>query len=117
MLRSWTEAIFSELATPATDHALSRVKLLAPCNPSKIVAVGLNYRDHAHELRMAASETPIVFLKPPTTIVGPGEAIVYPGMSAQVDYEAELGVVIKDRVRNVRPDEALAPYSRLHVRE
>jgi 2-keto-4-pentenoate hydratase/2-oxohepta-3-ene-1,7-dioic acid hydratase in catechol pathway len=97
----------SDLATPATDHALSGVKLLAPCNPSKIVAVGLNYRDHAKELRMATSETPIVFLKPPTTIVGPGDAIVYPGMSAQVDYEAELGVVIKDRVRNVRPDEAL----------
>jgi len=94
-------------ATPATDHALSRVKLLAPCSPSKIVAVGLNYRDHANELHMALSETPIVFLKPPTTIVGPGDAIVYPGMSRQVDYEAELGVVIKDRVRNVRPEEAL----------
>jgi len=97
----------SDLATPATDHALSGVKLLAPCKPSKIVAVGLNYRDHANELRMATSETPIVFLKPPTTILGPGEAIIYPWMSAQVDYEAELGVVIKDRVRNVRPDEAL----------
>ena len=97
----------SGLAAPATDHALSRVKLLAPCSPSKIVAVGLNYRDHANELRMVTPETPIVFLKPPTTVVGPGDAIVYPGMSAQVDYEAELGVVIKDRVRNISPDEAL----------
>jgi 2-keto-4-pentenoate hydratase/2-oxohepta-3-ene-1,7-dioic acid hydratase in catechol pathway len=98
---------FSGLATPATVHALSRVKLLAPCKPSKIVAVGLNYQDHAKELRMPTTATPLIFLKPPTSVVGPGCAIVYPGMSAQVDYEAELGVVIRDRVRNVRPEEAL----------
>jgi 2-keto-4-pentenoate hydratase/2-oxohepta-3-ene-1,7-dioic acid hydratase in catechol pathway len=71
------------------------------------VAVGLNYRDHARELGLAVPEVPVLFLKPPTTVIGPGEAIRYPTMSSQVDYEAELGVVIRDRVRNVRPEEAL----------
>jgi len=98
---------FSPFKTLATCHPRSRVKLLAPCSPSKIVAVGLNYQDHARELAMALSETPIVFLKPPTTIIGPDDAILYPGMSVQVDYEAELGVVIRERARNIRPEEAL----------
>jgi 2-keto-4-pentenoate hydratase/2-oxohepta-3-ene-1,7-dioic acid hydratase in catechol pathway len=90
----------------ASRHALSSVKLLAPCSPSKIIAVGLNYQDHAKELGLPTSNSPIIFLKPPTTIIGPGEVITYPAKSAQVDYEAELGVVIRDHLRNVRPDEA-----------
>jgi 2-keto-4-pentenoate hydratase/2-oxohepta-3-ene-1,7-dioic acid hydratase in catechol pathway len=90
----------------SSRHALSSVKLLAPCSPSKIIAVGLNYRDHAKELGLPTSNSPIIFLKPPTAIIGPDEVIAYPAKSAQVDYEAELGVVIKDRLRNVRPDEA-----------
>ena len=66
---------------------------------------------------MPVSETPIIFLKPPTTVIGPGDAIVYPGMSSRVDYEAELGIVIKDRVKNIRPEEAARPCPRLHLRE
>jgi len=96
----------SPLRTLVACHALSGVKLLAPCRPSKIVAVGLNYRDHANELGMTPTAAPIIFLKPPTSIIGPGENIVHPAMSRQVDFEAELGVVIKDRVRHIRPDEA-----------
>jgi len=92
----------------ALRHAVSGVNLLAPCVPSKVIAVGLNYRDHAAELGMSVPETPIIFLKPPTSVIGPGEAIVYPAMSAQVDFEAELGVVIRDRVRNIGPKEAQA---------
>ena len=84
-------------------HRASSVELLAPCVPTKIVAVGLNYRDHAKELGMAVPEAPILFLKPPTAVLGPGRAIVYPAMSRQVDYEAELGIVIKDRVSGVSP--------------
>ena len=98
--------VFSSFKTPRTCHPASAVKLLAPCIPSKVVAVGLNYRDHAKELGLAVPEEPIIFLKPPTTVVGPGEAIHYPAMSAQVDYEAELGVVVRDRVRNIDPEEA-----------
>jgi len=98
--------LFGSLTQQGPGHALSRVKLLAPCMPSKVVAVGLNYRDHAKELGMPASETPIIFLKPATTVIGPGDAILYPAQSSQVDYEAELGVVIRQRAKNIRPEEA-----------
>ncbi len=84
---------------------LDEVSLLAPVKPSKIVSVGLNYRDHAKELGMAIPAEPIIFIKPSTAVIGPGETIVYPRSSDRVDYEAELGVVIKDRVRNV-PEKA-----------
>lgn len=97
---------FGDLGTLAVSHALSGVKLLAPCVPSKVVAVGLNYRDHARELGLPVPDAPIIFLKPPTTVIGPGEAIHYPGMSSQVDFEAELGIVIKNRARDLPPEEA-----------
>lgn len=98
---------FSSLCKmPRAHHAASAVKLLAPCVPSKIVAVGLNYRDHAGELGLSVPDEPILFLKPSTTVIGPGEAIRYPAMSRQVDYEAELGVVIKDRTSRIGPGEA-----------
>ncbi len=86
-----------------TRRALSEVRLLNPCAPSKIVAVGLNYRDHAKELNLTVPETPIIFLKPPTSVIGPGGVILHPKTSSQVDYEAELGVVMKNRVRSIGP--------------
>lgn len=94
------------LKTAGTSHAVSRVKLLAPCVPSKIVAVGLNYRDHAEEMRLAVPGEPVVFLKPPTSVIGPGGTIIYPAMSEQVDFEAELGVVIKNRIAGINPDQS-----------
>jgi 2-keto-4-pentenoate hydratase/2-oxohepta-3-ene-1,7-dioic acid hydratase in catechol pathway len=97
---------FGPLKTRSPGHARASVKLLAPCSPSKIIAVGLNYRDHARELELPVPETPVIFLKPPTSIIGPGDIIRYPGTSSRVDYEAELGIVIKDRVKDVRPEEA-----------
>jgi len=97
---------FGPLRTLATNQALAGVKLLAPCSPTKIIAVGLNYRDHAQELGMPVPDTPVIFLKPPTTVIGPEDAILYPGASSQVDYEAELGIVIKERAKNIRPEEA-----------
>jgi 2-keto-4-pentenoate hydratase/2-oxohepta-3-ene-1,7-dioic acid hydratase in catechol pathway len=98
--------LFGAPKRTSSRHARSQVKLLAPCSPSKIIAVGLNYRDHAKELGLPTSNSPIIFLKPPTAVIGPGEIIIYPAKSAQIDYEAELGVVIRDRARNIRPDEA-----------
>jgi 2-keto-4-pentenoate hydratase/2-oxohepta-3-ene-1,7-dioic acid hydratase in catechol pathway len=97
---------FGFLKKLTTVQALAGVKLLAPCVPSKIVAVGLNYRDHARELGLTVPDTPIIFLKPPTAVIGPGDIIQYPGTSSQVDYEAELGIVIKDRVKGIRPEDA-----------
>jgi 2-keto-4-pentenoate hydratase/2-oxohepta-3-ene-1,7-dioic acid hydratase in catechol pathway len=73
--------------------------------PTKVVLVGLNYRDHARELNMKLPDEPILFLKPPTTLIGPEESIVYPEQSTRVDYEAELAVVMKDECKNVEPDE------------
>ena len=85
---------------------LKQVVLLAPVVPSKIVAVGLNYRDHAQELNAPIPEEPILFLKPPTALIGPNDPIVYPALSERVDYEAELGIVIKKRCRHVPPERA-----------
>ncbi len=74
---------------------LSDVRLLAPIsNPPRIFAIGLNYRDHAAESKMALPSAPVVFFKLPTAIVGPGDAIVLPKNSAEPDYEAELAFVI-----------------------
>ncbi len=95
--------IFGDLKPLKKFHALTLVKLLAPCCPSKIIAVGLNYRDHAKELGFSIPENPILFLKPPTAVIGPADSIRYPAMSRQVDYEAELGIVIKDRASNIPP--------------
>jgi 2-keto-4-pentenoate hydratase/2-oxohepta-3-ene-1,7-dioic acid hydratase in catechol pathway len=97
---------FSAFKTLKGRHSASGVKLLAPCAPSKIIAVGLNYTDHAKELGLPVPDEPVIFLKPPTTVIGPGEAIFHPPMSTRVDYEAELGVVIRDRTSRVVPDEA-----------
>lgn len=77
------------------------VRMIAPAAPSKIVAVGLNYVDHAEELKASLPKEPLIFLKAPTSIIGPGEPIYYPSISAQVDYEAELAIVIKKKGRNI----------------
>lgn len=100
------EGDFSSPKRLKARHALADITLLAPCAPTKVVAAGLNYRDHAQELGLAVPEEPILFLKPPTTVIGPGEAIIYPQMSAQVDFEAELAIVIKDQTRDIAPEEA-----------
>jgi 2-keto-4-pentenoate hydratase/2-oxohepta-3-ene-1,7-dioic acid hydratase in catechol pathway len=75
--------------------------------PGKIVCVGLNYRDHAEEQGTALPQAPLLFAKWPNTLIGPGEPIVIPSITKQVDYEAELGVVIGERVRGVSEENAL----------
>ncbi len=92
-----------------TGHAyeLEAVKLLAPCLPSKIICLGLNYRRHAEEMKQELPKKPIIFMKPSTAVIGPNEAIVYPSQSKRVDYEAELGVVIGRRAYRVSRDKAL----------
>src|ERR671937_2526578 len=79
--------------------------------PQKIVCIGLNYRDHAEEQGTALPERPLLFAKWPNTLIGNGEEIRIPPVTQQVDYEAELGVVIGERASRVSADEALA-----HVR-
>ncbi len=74
--------------------------------PGKIIAVGLNYCSHAAELGMPVPSEPVLFLKPPSAVIGPGEAIVLPPEAERVDYEAELALVIGRRTRNVIAAEA-----------
>ncbi|HUV03106.1 MAG TPA: fumarylacetoacetate hydrolase family protein [Desulfobacteria bacterium] len=75
--------------------------------PTKVVLVGLNYKDHARELKMPLPDEPILFLKPPTALIGPEDYIIYPKQSKRVDYEAELAVVIKNECKNVEPGEVM----------
>lgn len=97
---------FTHYELTGKQYPLEEITMLSPCQPSKIVALGLNYRSHAEELKMKLPEDPMLFLKPSTAVIGPGEEIVYPLMSRRVDYEAELGVVIAKEAKNVSENEA-----------
>ncbi len=82
------------------------VTFLPPVWPSKIVAIGLNYKAHAKEFGKPMPDEPLIFLKPATAIIGDGDDIVYPEMSRRVDYEGELAVVIGRKAKNVGADKA-----------
>jgi 2-keto-4-pentenoate hydratase/2-oxohepta-3-ene-1,7-dioic acid hydratase in catechol pathway len=84
-----------------------KVKLLAPCQPSKIVCLGVNYRPHAQEMQHTPPAQPLIFLKPPTAVIGPGDNIVQPRNWKRVDYEGELGVVIGKKAKYVSEKDAL----------
>ncbi len=93
--------IFSSYTVSKECFSLKQARLLAPCSPTKVVAVGLNYRGHAREMNMPIPDEPLLFLKPATAVTGPGAPIIYPKMSQRVDYEGELGVVIGRLCKNV----------------
>jgi 2-keto-4-pentenoate hydratase/2-oxohepta-3-ene-1,7-dioic acid hydratase in catechol pathway len=99
---------FVRVETTGDARRLEEVRLLAPVVPGKIVAVGLNYKDHARELGMEIPEEPMLFLKAPSALIGPGGEIVYPPQSQRVDYEAELAVVIGRVAKNVKEKDAAA---------
>ncbi len=86
--------------------SLEDVELLAPCLPSKIICVGLNYVEHAKELKMRLPDEPVLFIKPPSAMLGPGGQIVFPPSSRQVDYEGELAVVMGKRCKNAPAEDA-----------
>lgn len=90
------------------DTPLEKVRLLPPCQPGKILCVGRNYAAHAREHAAEVPTTPLIFLKPPSAVIGPLEPIILPPQSQQVEHEAELVVVIGRRGRWIAPDEALA---------
>ena len=75
-------------------------------HPTKIIAIGLNYLDHAKELNMEIPEYPLIFMKPPTAVIEDGETIVYPPQTKELHYEGELGIVIGKYARNVSVEEA-----------
>jgi 2-keto-4-pentenoate hydratase/2-oxohepta-3-ene-1,7-dioic acid hydratase in catechol pathway len=87
------------------ELAAETYELLAPCAPSKIVAVGQNYANHAAEMGTPVPPEPLIFLKPSTTIIADAQSIYYPWQSQRVDYEGELALVIGDRCRNLNPEQ------------
>ena len=92
------DPLYAGLQPTQTEHRLSDVRLLAPVIPrSKVVAIGRNYAAHAAELGNDVPEEPLMFLKPNTSVVGPGDQVFYPTQSERVDYEGELAVVIGKR--------------------
>ncbi len=93
----------------AEEYGVDQVAMSAPVNPSKIICIGLNYHAHVAASQSAdkAPEQPLIFLKPPSAIIGPGEKIIHPSQSNRVDYEAELGVVIGRVTRNVSENQAV----------
>lgn len=97
---------FDRVEATGVARRLEEVRLLAPVVPGKIVAVGLNYRDHAREMGKKIPGEPLLFLKASSALNGPGGEIVYPSQSQRVDYEAELAVVIGRVAKNVKEKDA-----------
>ena len=105
MVKQLSASPFEEFTITDHVHPLSEVKLLAPCVPTKILAIGLNYSSHLHD-RPGPTE-PMVFYKTPTSLIGPDDTIIRPKDTERLDEEAELVVVIKDRCRNVPANQAM----------
>jgi 2-keto-4-pentenoate hydratase/2-oxohepta-3-ene-1,7-dioic acid hydratase in catechol pathway len=97
---------YGEHYVTGREFPLESVELLAPVEPSKIVAVGLNYSDHAGELNMAPPDEPVLFLKPISSLIGPLEKIIIPEQSHRVDFEAELAFVVGKKAKNITANKA-----------
>jgi 2-keto-4-pentenoate hydratase/2-oxohepta-3-ene-1,7-dioic acid hydratase in catechol pathway len=102
-----SDLITNPAAAPTGERVkLGEVKLLAPCAPTKVAAIGINYRDHAGEMGHELPEDPVIFLKPATSVIGPEDVILRPAQSDRVDYEAECAVVIGKTCKNVKAADA-----------
>jgi 2-keto-4-pentenoate hydratase/2-oxohepta-3-ene-1,7-dioic acid hydratase in catechol pathway len=99
---------FESLATSATSHPTAAVRLLAPVHAPRVIGVGLNYVSHIKETNQVPPTLPMLFMKHPSTVIGPEQAIVCPRNAQKVDYEGELAVVIGRRTRRVPEEKALA---------
>ena len=97
-------------SVPPDRFPIEEAKLLAPVHPPKIICVGRNYKEHAAEMGHDVPKEPLLFFKPPSAIVGPGDLIVKPKISQRVDFEGELGVVIKKTCRKLRDTDEVKPY-------
>jgi 2-keto-4-pentenoate hydratase/2-oxohepta-3-ene-1,7-dioic acid hydratase in catechol pathway len=97
---------FEDPVPTGEEIPVADLRLLAPVLPSKVVCVGRNYVDHAREMDAEVPEEPLLFLKPSTAVIGPGDPIPYPPLSNRVDPEAEMAVVVGRLARRVRQEEA-----------
>jgi len=98
---------YREIIKTDNIRLLAATQLLAPCEPTKIIAGGANYRAHLREVGLALPTVPVFFLKPPTSLVGPQQAVVYPPQTQKLEYEGELAVVVKGPMRNTPPSDVL----------
>lgn len=103
-------SIFEDFRVEEKSVPIGSVSLLPPVQPSKIVAVGVNYKDHALEMGRPLPEEPLLFLKPPSAVIGPNEEIIYPHQAKRVDYEGEVAVVIKKKARLLAKSDDTNPY-------
>jgi 2-keto-4-pentenoate hydratase/2-oxohepta-3-ene-1,7-dioic acid hydratase in catechol pathway len=97
--------IFNNYKNTENVYPLAEITFLPPCVPTKIIAVGLNYFDHVNEVQMKIPDEPLIFMKPPSTLIAHNDNIIYPKMSKQLDYEAELAVIVKNRIKNIEPED------------
>ena len=98
--------IFNNYKNTENVYSVSEITFLPPCVPTKIIAVGLNYFDHANEFQMKIPDEPLIFMKPPSALIAHNDNIIFPKMRKQLDYEAELAVIIKNKVKNIEPEDA-----------
>jgi 2-keto-4-pentenoate hydratase/2-oxohepta-3-ene-1,7-dioic acid hydratase in catechol pathway len=98
--------VFGEYRRREAKTPTKELKLLAPCEPSKIICVGRNYVEHAKELGNEVPKVPLIFFKPPSSIISNGDSIFLPPQSKQVEHEAELVIVIGKRAKNVTAESA-----------
>jgi 2-keto-4-pentenoate hydratase/2-oxohepta-3-ene-1,7-dioic acid hydratase in catechol pathway len=105
-VREIAGSIYEQFTVTSTTYRIGDVRLLAPAEPTKILCVGLNFRDHIEEIGFPTPKHPAHFLKPLTTLIGPGDPIVIPRVAERVDYEGEPAAVIKRRIKDVSLEEA-----------
>ncbi len=101
-----TASPFEDFEETGEFSRVEEVTLFAPVVPSKILCVGLNYRDHAEEMKLEIPSSPVIFSKPPTSVLEPDGVIQYPAISSRVDYEAELAIVIGRTASKVSQEDA-----------
>ncbi|MBS1800119.1 MAG: fumarylacetoacetate hydrolase family protein [Acidobacteria bacterium] len=107
-----TQLAILDSPEPFTAAPLSSLKLLPPVTPSKIVCVGRNYKEHAAELGNEVPKEPLLFLKPPSSLLAPGGTVKMPALSKRIDYEGELAIVIGQRCSRLSPAEDPLAYIR-----
>jgi len=109
-VREISGSIFGPWTATKRTWPLAEVKLLPPVTPTKIVCIGRNYREHAVELGNAPPVEPLIFLKPPSAVIGHGDPIVLPLLSKRVDYEGELGIVMGRACFQLKDSDNVRPY-------
>lgn len=101
LITKLAEPFFSQVIRTDQSFPLAAVKLLPPVEPTKIVCIGLNFQDHAAEIGQTTQSEPLMFFKPPSTLIGSGETIVLPKQSNQVELEVEMAMVVGKQAKDV----------------